>query len=218
MFGLDEVISGLAHGSNPWFVLVVALLLGLRHATDPDHVVAVSTLVAIEPERRVPRAGILGAAWGAGHASAVLAVGLPFVLLAVLLPQPVQSTAEVLVGVVIVLLGLRLLRRRPTPSHRHPARSPLAAYGIGVLHGVGGSAFVTLLLLGTIGGRGEAAAALGLFALGTMASMALLSAGLGLALGARRVQSGFGRLAPALAVSTCLFGVVYAAGAVGGLA
>jgi len=117
-----------------------------------------------------------------------------------------------------VLLGLRLLRRRPTPSHRHPARSPLAAYGIGVLHGVGGSAFVTLLLLGTIGGRGEAAAALGLFALGTMASMALLYAGLGLALGARRVQSGFGRLAPALAVSTCLFGVVYAAGAVGGLA
>jgi hypothetical protein len=218
VFGLDEVISGLAHGSNPWVVLVVALLLGLRHATDPDHVVAVSTLVAMEPERRVPRAGVLGAAWGAGHASAVLAIGLPFVLLAVLVPQPVQSSAEVLVGVVIVLLGLRLLCRGPQPGHRHAARSPLAAYGIGVLHGVGGSAFVTLVLLGAIGGRGDAAAALGLFALGTMASMALLSAGLGLALGARRAQSGFRRLAPALAVSTCLFGVVYAAGAVGGVA
>ena len=69
MFGLDEQLAGLADGEALVVVLAVALLLGLRHATDPDHLAAVSTLIASEPEDGTRRAGRLGLAWGSGHAA-----------------------------------------------------------------------------------------------------------------------------------------------------
>ena len=68
MFGLDDWIAELAHGEALAAVLAVALLLGLRHASDPDHLAAVSTLIASEPEDGTRRAGRLGLAWGLGHA------------------------------------------------------------------------------------------------------------------------------------------------------
>jgi high-affinity nickel permease len=64
MFGINEAISGLAPGHGAVIVLLVAVVLGLRHASDPDHVVAVSTLVAGAKERAGRAAGRLGAAWG----------------------------------------------------------------------------------------------------------------------------------------------------------
>jgi len=68
MFGLDDRIADLAQGGAPAVALFVALLLGLRHASDPDHLAAVSTLIASDPEDGTRRAGRLGLAWGAGHA------------------------------------------------------------------------------------------------------------------------------------------------------
>jgi sulfite exporter TauE/SafE len=241
MFGLDQLISGLGHGASPAVVLAVAVLLGLRHATDPDHLVAVSTLVATEREHRVRRASTLGLAWGLGHATSLLVLGLPFVLVAALVPAPVEQATEVLIGAVIMLLAIRLFacwRRRAfhahphehgpivhrhlhphghgsDHAHTHRVRSPLAAYGIGVLHGVGGSAGVTFLLLAGIGDRMEAAGALILFALAAATSMALLSSGLGLALGRDHVQRRFGRVVPALAALAFTFGLLYATAALG---
>ena len=74
MFGLDDWIAELAHGEALVAVLAVALLLGLRHASDPDHLAAVSTLIASEPEDGTRRAGRLGLAWGLGHATTLAAV------------------------------------------------------------------------------------------------------------------------------------------------
>jgi cytochrome c biogenesis protein CcdA len=88
---------------------LVALLLGLRHATDPDHLTAVATLILSERHRG--RAGALGLAWGAGHAATLLALGLPIVLATPLLPEGAHALAEVAVGVVIAALSLRLLLR-----------------------------------------------------------------------------------------------------------
>jgi high-affinity nickel permease len=212
MTGLDDSIANLAAGNTLLVVLAVALLLGLRHATDPDHLAAVSTLIATEPDDGTRRAGKLGLSWGLGHATTLLVFGLPIVLFGSYLPDGVQHAAEALVGIVIMALAIRLLVRR-----RHEAklgRSPLQAYGIGLVHGVGGSAGVGVLLLAGISDRGEAAGALLLFAVATAASMATLSSGFGYALTRGPLLRRTLTLAPALGVVTLAFGAWYAAGSV----
>jgi high-affinity nickel permease len=240
VFGLDQLISGLAHGSAPVVVLGVAVLLGLRHATDPDHLVAVSTLVATARERRARRASWLGLAWGLGHATSLLAAGLPFVLVAAVVPDAVREAAEILVGVVIMALAARLLVRRrrgrfhahvhehdgvvhrhvhlhaASPRHHehgHRVRTPVESYAIGVVHGLGGSAAVAVLLLAAIGNELLAAVALAVFAAAAAIAMAAASAALGLALGRRAVERRFRRMAPAFVVAAFAFGAWYAAGA-----
>lgn len=100
-------------------------------------------------------------------------------------------------------------------EHEHPAlRSPLQAYTIGCLHGVGGSAAVGVLLLASIESRPAAIAALLLFALATAVSMALLSSGIGYALATPSIARRFERLAPMLAAASLAFGLWYAAGVV----
>jgi sulfite exporter TauE/SafE len=236
MFGLDHMISGLNAGNGPLVALAIALLLGLRHATDPDHLVAVSTLLATEPERPARRASRLGLCWGLGHATSLLALGAPIVLIGARLPQPVHAAAELLVGIVIMALALRLFRRwRGTgvhlhthlhdglhhrhfhahgdgPAHEHGhrlARSPAQAYGIGVIHGVGGSAAVTVLLLASISNRAEAILALGIFAGGAALSMTLLSLGLGFALLRQPVRNRLNAFTPALVALSFAFGAWY---------
>lgn len=111
MFGLDEWISSLGDGSLLLLVGVVAVLLGLRHATDPDHLSAVSAIVAAEVGQRVRTAARVGLAWGLGHATTLFLFGLPIVLYAAYLPERVLELAEALVGVMIVGLAVRLLLR-----------------------------------------------------------------------------------------------------------
>lgn len=241
MTGLDEVISSWSEGGSIWVVLAIALLLGLRHATDPDHLVAVSTLVATDPGRPARRAWSLGLAWGLGHATTLVLLGAPIVLAGPQLPAAVQTAAELLVGVIIMGLALRLLLRwrrggfhvhehghdgevhrhlhsHEGALHEHGHRHRLArtgpqAFGIGLAHGVGGSAGVAVLLLATIDSRPEALLALGLFAAAAAASMASLSLSLGYALGTRPLRERLNRLAPALGAASFAFGAWYALGA-----
>ena len=203
MFGLDDWIAELAQGEGLALVLLVALLLGLRHASDPDHLAAVSTLIASDPEDGTRRAGRLGLSWGAGHALTLAAFGLPIVLLQAYLPDTAQRAAEALVGLMIMFLAVRLLLRWRSGHfhahththgdlehrHLHPhrarghehahepeaqlGRSPWQAFGIGLVHGTGGSAGVGVLLLATIPDQTEAVAALIVLAAGTALSMAL---------------------------------------------
>jgi high-affinity nickel permease len=246
MPGLDHAISGLAGGHTVLVVLAVALLLGLRHATDPDHLAAVSTLIASDPKDGRRRAGRLGLAWGLGHASTLVAFGLPIVLFDSYLPAVVQHGAELAVGLVIIALAVRLLlswRRgrfhahvhahgETEHRHLHPhggavhhahshetepllGRSPRQAYAIGLLHGMGGSAGVGVLLLAGISNKPEAGAALGLFALAAALSMASLSAGFGYALTRGPMARRMLALAPGLGVLTLVFGLWYALGAAG---
>jgi ABC-type nickel/cobalt efflux system permease component RcnA len=237
MFGLDQLISGFGAGGGLLVVLGVALVLGLRHATDPDHLVAVSTLLATETDRPARRAARLGLAWGAGHATALLVLGTPIVVLGAHLPARVQQVADALVGCVIMALAVRLARRwrqggfhvhehvhggvvhrhvhrHPGPAghahaHEHrPVRSQAQALGIGLLHGASGSAAIVLLLLATIGSRGAAVAALAVFAAGTALSMAALSLGIGYVLARERAR--LRAIAPALGVAAFAFGAWYA--------
>ncbi len=247
MFGLDDGIAGLAGGGGIGVALLVALLLGLRHATDPDHLTAVSTLVMSEGRRGGRRAASLGLAWGAGHAGTVVAFGLPVVLFGQHLPETVQRIAELAIGILIVALAVRLLvrwrrgyfhahphrhgdlrhshphvhegRAEPHPlqhDHRHPdalGRSPGAAFAIGLVHGLGGSAGAALLLIAAIPGRIEAVLALVVFAAGTALSMALCSTAFGHALARGPAARRLAALAPTFGLIGVLFGAWYALGA-----
>jgi len=219
MFGLDAWIASFNDGTTLALVCVVAVVLGLRHATDPDHLAAVSALIAGTRERATGAAARLGLAWGLGHATTLFAFGLPIVLFQSYLPEPAQEAAETTVGLVIVALAVSLLlrwHRGAFHTHHHPprrARSPLQAYGIGLVHGLGGSAGVGVLLLGAISSHLTAIVSLGLFALFTAVSMGLLSTGFGLVLATGPARRSFHALAPVLGSASLAFGVWYMLGA-----
>src|SRR5919202_5825015 len=153
MFGLDERLASLSDGTTFLVVVVVAVVLGLRHATDPDHLTAVSTLVASARERPRLLAARLGLVWGAGHAISLFAFGLPIVLYRAYLPEPVQRATETSVGFLIVLLAVALLvrwHRGAFHPHAHTharGRSGWQAFVIGLVHGAGGRAGRRGLLL-----------------------------------------------------------------------
>jgi high-affinity nickel permease len=217
MFGLDNWLVHFSDGTTLAIVVVVAILLGLRHASDPDHLAAVTTLVTNG------RGGAtrLGLTWGLGHASSLLVLGVPIVLWKAYLPDRVEQSAEVTIGLVIVALALWLLVRwrRGAFAHDHahlsvpPRRTPLQAYGIGLVHGIGGSGGVGVLLLAAIHSHAVALVALLLFAMCTAISMAVLSTGFGYVLGRPRLQRAFGRVVPAFGGFGLCFGVWYVLGA-----
>jgi ABC-type nickel/cobalt efflux system permease component RcnA len=245
MAAIDPWLEGFLHGSaGMGVVLLVSLLLGLRHASDPDHLAAVTTLIASEEPDAVGKATFMGFSWGLGHGTTLVLLGLPLVLLGQYLPERIQQAAEVAIGAIIVALAVRLLVRwRRGVFHVHPhtheggethrhlhshaegsvhehahdtaLRTPLSAYGVGLVHGVGGSGGLTLLLLSTIPEPSEAVVALLIFATGSAVSMALLSTAFGLAIAAGPVRRNFDRLAPVLGVSAAAFGFWYALGALG---
>ena len=242
MGAIDEWLEALLNSPSLGVVLLVSLALGLRHASDPDHLAAVTTLIASEEgRRRARKAGVMGLSWGLGHGTTLVLLGLPLVLLGRYLPEAVQQAAEVVIGAIIVFLGLRLLvrwrrglfhvhthRHGEDAEHRHlhshaeeevhdhahvKRRTPVSSFGIGLVHGIGGSGGLTLLLLSTIADRGEAVAALLLFAAGTAVSMALLSTAFGLAIAGGPIGRNFERVAPVLGCLGMAFGLWYALGA-----
>ena len=244
MGAIDGYFEGFLEGhAGLGVILLISLFLGLRHASDPDHLAAVTTLIASEEEHeRARKAGLMGFFWGLGHGTTLLILGLPLVLFNRSLPEPVQQAAEVAIGAIIVFLAARLLLRwrrgfyhvhthahDEGPDHRHvhsheeddlhghdhavPHRTPLSAYGIGLVHGIGGSGGLTLLLLSTISNQAEAAGALLIFAAGTAVSMALLSTAFGLTIAAGPMGRNFERFAPVLGILSMAFGVWYALGA-----
>ena len=248
MAAIDGWLEGLMHGSVGLdVVLLVSLLLGLRHASDPDHLAAVTTLIASERyQHKARKAGVMGLLWGFGHGTSLILIGLPLVLLNRYLPEPMGMVAEVTIGLIIVVLAVRLLlrwrrghyhvhvhRHDDGETHRHvhahaeehetahdhghaaPLRTPLSSYGVGLVHGIGGSGGLTLLLLSTISDKVQATGALFVFAAGTAVSMALLSTVFGLAIAGGPIARNFERVAPVLGVLGMAFGAWYALGALG---
>jgi ABC-type nickel/cobalt efflux system permease component RcnA len=225
MFGLDDWLAGLSDGASIGVVLFVAVLLGLRHATDPDHIAAMTTLVASGRERAARSAAGLGAWWGLGHGVTLVVFGVPILVAERYLPERYQQGAETAVAALIVFLALRLLVRwrhgyfdlhahpHEAREHRHQVRSPLGAFGIGLVHGMGGSAGVGLLLLAAIPSEAVAVVSLLLLALFTALSMAVVTAGFGLTLAAPPVRNAATAVVPALGVASFAFGLWYAAAA-----
>ncbi|HME70952.1 MAG TPA: high-affinity nickel-transport family protein [Myxococcota bacterium] len=179
---------------------ILGFLLGLRHASDPDHVVAISTIVA--HHRSAWAASRVGVAWGLGHSLTIVAVGGAVVALGLALPPRLGLGLELLVGVVLVALGVSNLRsasagglaHAASSAHRHGASvSPLGrAFFVGLVHGLAGSAAVAILALAAMPGPAAAIVYLAIFSLGTIVGMVAISLGVGaplaLASGRSRVQ------------------------------
>ena len=239
MFGLDGWITSFSDGTSVLLVMFVGVLLGLRHATDPDHLAAMTTLIAGGRERAARAAARLGLAWGLGHGTSLFVFGLPIVVFNAYLPATLQQAAETLIGFVIVFLAVRLLIRwrqgrlhvhehdhhgvnhahlhahadNSGHAHAHKPRTALGAYGIGLVHGMGGSAGVSILILASIESKTLAVLSLALLAVFTAVSMTIVTAGYGLTLVSRPVRTAFQTIAPMLGVTSLAFGVWYAAAA-----
>ena len=204
-------------------IIAIGFFLGMRHATDPDHVIAITTIVS--QQRRAGRAALIGAFWGLGHTVTIFAVGSAIILFNIVIPARVGLAMELSVGFMLILLGgwnltsfLQGLPPKPiseTPVvHSHPHRhgefvhthahhhslvehshpdldasvarlderfGSKSAYQllrplmVGIVHGLAGSAAVTLLILASIRNADWAIAYLVVLGIGTIAGMMLIT-------------------------------------------
>jgi hypothetical protein len=154
---------------TPFPALAFGFVLGMRHATDADHVAAVSTLVAGGPSAR--RAALVGAWWGAGHSLSVLLVGGALVLLKAPMPVRVALALEFLVALMLIALGVRSMATRAPQTG-----TSFRPFAVGVMHGLAGSAVLALLVLGATSSAFNAAVYLVVFCLGTIGGMAAITA------------------------------------------
>jgi hypothetical protein len=233
---LDAWLTGLFDGAPLVVALAIAFVLGVRHASDPDHLVAVTSLVAAD-DGDTKAATRLGAWWGAGHATILLAVGLPLILFKAELPTWLESGAEKAVGVVILALASRViykwargdyrasahshhggharrrhLRRGGGEPHGHVhVRSPQQAFTIGMLHGLAGTGAVVLLLIAALPTQLEAVLALAVFAPMSIVSMALCTTAFAWVLTRPVIEPVYRSvLIPALGLFGLTFGLWYA--------
>jgi high-affinity nickel permease len=230
---LDSLITGLFDGAPLLVALAIAFLLGLRHASDPDHLVAVTSLVAAE-DGDTRKAARLGAWWGIGHAGALVVIGIPLIAFKAELPAWLESGAEKAIGALILVLATRVIYKwargdyRATAhahddghrnrrhlskgdGHRHvKVRTPAQALSIGLLHGLAGTGAVVLLLIAALPTRLEAGLALAVFAPMSIASMAALTAAFAWVLTRPIIEPVYRSiLIPALGLFGVMFGAWY---------
>lgn len=150
-------------------VLSAGFLLGLRHATDPDHVIAVTTIVSRKQSLR--SASTVGAAWGLGHTLTILVVGGAIVLFRLTIPARVEMALEMGVAAMLIALGIVTLSNAPRPMA--DSSRPLL---VGIVHGLAGSAAVGLLVATLIDSAFTAIAYLLVFGLGSITGMIAMTA------------------------------------------
>jgi hypothetical protein len=204
-------------------------LLGMRHALEPDHLAAVSTLVT--EQRSGYKAALLGAWWGLGHTCSLVVAGALLIVLRAEMPPRMADVFELFVALMLIALGVRAVyqaARQGTagPAHKHHhgrlvhthatgaahvhigtwtlARRPLI---VGAVHGLAGSGALTALVLATLPTRAAQIAYMGLFGLGSTLGMAALSGVLGWPLARLGAHRGLAR-----AVSLVVGGVSIALG------
>ncbi|HEV8726408.1 MAG TPA: urease accessory protein UreH [Candidatus Binatia bacterium] len=179
----------------------LGLLLGIQHALDPDHLIAVSTIVS--EHRNFKWASLIGAFWGLGHTTTLFMVGLIVIGLRVTIPPRLGSGLELLVAAMLVILGLNVLRKSFGPervhlhthshnpeththfhvhenpgqdhAHPHPFKAMRRPFIVGMVHGLAGSAALMLLVLSTIESPIGGLVYIVIFGLGSVGGMLLLS-------------------------------------------
>ncbi len=186
-------------------VLALGFLLGMRHATDADHLAAVATLAT--RGRSLGHTVLQGVAWGTGHTLTLMLFGGAVLVLGLVVPAQAAQALELAVGVMLVALGAealyRLRRERihfhahhhtggvahfhahshlgqdaphDPARHAHPHGFPARALVVGMVHGMAGSAALVLLSLEALRSPALGLAYIALFGLGSMLGMAALSA------------------------------------------
>jgi hypothetical protein len=186
-------------------VLLIGFLLGIRHATDPDHLAAVATLAV--RHHSLGQSLRHGIAWGVGHSTVLLLVGGVVLVLGTTIPDRLAMTLELVVAGMLIVLGLDVLRRlardrihvhvhrhesgirhlhahghaavgaHPPAFHEHDHATgvPWRALAIGMTHGMAGSAGLVILGAGAAQSWKVGLAYIALFGAGSILGMAMLS-------------------------------------------
>lgn len=231
-------------------LLGLGFVFGLKHATEIDHIIAVSAVVS--EQRKLARSLVVGALWGAGHTASLVVAGIVVLALRVAIPARVADWLEFGVALMIIGLGLsalaRTLRRQradahihrhrhdglshvhihfhergsehtapaaataPAPVHSHAlARVGFKPFVVGAVHGLAGSAALTLLVLAQIDSTALGLLYLAVFGLGSISGMVLMSGLIGLpfALAARRLSGFHYGLQTIAGVVSIVFGLWY---------
>jgi high-affinity nickel permease len=188
-------------------ILGVGFVLGLRHALDADHLIAVSTIVS--ERKRFWSSSFVGVLWGLGHTASLLGVGLLVIAFHVQIPEKIALFMEFAVALMLILLGVNVLWKMKKGAtfhvhthehdhrlhihphlhevnegtqHIHHASSKVdkKPFFIGMIHGMAGSAALMLVVLATISSRVLAVLYIAIFGLGSVGGMFLMSALIGL--------------------------------------
>jgi high-affinity nickel permease len=212
--------------------LGLGFLLGLKHATEADHLAAVSTIVS--EKRSIWQSAKVGVLWGAGHTASVLGAGFFVLVLGFAIPERVADVLELGVALMIIFLGMRLVRGH-IHSHTHggkrhihfhfrddmhteathdglPGWRPLF---VGIVHGLAGSAALTLLVVSQVARNGHAGLGLAyllVFGIGSVGGMLLMSSLISLpfTFGRRFFERTLQPLRLLTGICSTGFGVVYA--------
>jgi high-affinity nickel-transport protein len=153
-----------------FLTFITSLMLGMRHATDPDHIVAVTTIVS--RERSVVKAAGIGAVWGIGHTLTLLIVGGSIIAFKVAFNARLGLSLELCVAIMLIVLGLLNLFNVRANTRGISASRP---FFVGIVHGLAGSAGAALLIVPLIDDPRWAALYLLTFGLGTIVGMAIVT-------------------------------------------
>lgn len=155
-------------------ILVLGFVLGIKHAIEPDHIIAVSTIAS--QSRKLLRSSLAGVFWGIGHTATLFIVGIIFILMKDEIPQEWAMSLEFLVGIMLVYLGVTtILSFKNIHIHEHKYRHENASYLkpmlIGLVHGLAGSGAMILLTMSTVKSIWEGAIYILIFGAGTVVGM-----------------------------------------------
>lgn len=174
-------------------LLGLGFILGLKHALDADHVVAVSTIVS--QTKNLKKSSLAGAIWGMGHTATLFLVGLVILVFKLAIPDKLALSFEFIVGVVLVVLGVDVLRKvikgkvhlhehqhgdnvhthlhshKESPSHNYIHKS----FVVGTIHGLAGSAALMLLVLTTVNSIFQGLLYILIFGIGSIVGMLIVS-------------------------------------------
>jgi hypothetical protein len=197
-------------------VLGLGFILGLKHATDPDHVVAVTTFLG--KERQLRRACGIGLFWGLGHTIALSIAGLVVIGLKIPISKWLADRLELGVAAMLIILGARLISTVHTRWHEHHhdfgwRRLGLRPMLVGIVHGTAGSAALTLLVLSTMSSTINGLLYVLIFGVGSMLGMLVISLLLSLPirLAGERMAAAIRPLQMSTGVLSCGFGLYLAA-------
>lgn len=189
-------------------VLGLGLTIGLQHAFEPDHLSAIGTQISKNKTRQksnsikstITKSSILGAFWGAGHATTLVIMGIIVYGFAITISHDIFSTFEIGVGLMLLVLGISAILNKKIIKmpHRHPHQHndgsihfeshshdqnhshSHKAYAIGLVHGLAGSGSLVVLTAATLGNIELAIGFIAIFAIGSLIGMSLVSGLLGL--------------------------------------
>lgn len=187
-------------------IVGVGFLVGFRHAFEPDHLAAVTTLAT--RDRGLGHAARLGVAWGVGHTASVAVVAVALIVLGIHVPEAFYRSAEMLVALLLITLGVSSLvtearrhrRELGEPhAHAHHAHAPhshdpsirtvVRSLWFGVAHGMAGSGAVIVLMVAAASTREAQLGYLAAFGLGTVAGMSVVSVLTGAVAGAAATRN-----------------------------